>query len=52
MLAEDAIKSAISDYYTKNPTARSTDLSGTGASMANVKVEIDQPSTGSPAASL
>ncbi|KAJ5455915.1 Iron sulfur cluster assembly protein 1 [Penicillium daleae] len=52
MLAEDAIKSAISDYYTKNPSARSTDLSGTGASMANVKVEIDQPSTGSPAASL
>lgn len=52
MLAEDAIKSAISDYYTKNPAARSTDLSGTGASMANIKVEIDQPSTGSPAASL
>ncbi|CEJ62022.1 Iron sulfur cluster assembly protein 1, mitochondrial [Penicillium brasilianum] len=48
MLAEDAIKSAISDYYTKNPKARSTDLSGTGASMA----DIDQPTAGSPAASL
>lgn len=43
MLAEDAIKSAISDYYTKNPKASTTDLSGTGASMSNVKVEIDQP---------
>ncbi|CAG9982062.1 unnamed protein product [Clonostachys byssicola] len=29
MLAEDAIKSAISDYYTKNPKARSTNLGGT-----------------------
>lgn len=48
MLAEDAIKSAISDYYTKNPKARSTDLSGTGASMA----DIDQPTASSPAASL
>jgi hypothetical protein len=46
MLAEDAIKSAISDYYTKNPKARSTDLSGTGASMADI------PTAGSPAASL
>ncbi|KAJ5238569.1 Iron sulfur cluster assembly protein 1 [Penicillium chermesinum] len=33
MLAEDAIKSAISDYYTKNPKAKSTDLSGTGAAI-------------------
>ncbi|KAJ6108061.1 NIF system FeS cluster assembly NifU N-terminal [Penicillium sp. IBT 18751x] len=47
MLAEDAIKSAISDYYTKNPNARSTDLSGTGASIPDVKIE-----SGSPAASL
>jgi hypothetical protein len=31
MLAEDAIKSAISDYYTKNPKARSTNLAGTEA---------------------
>lgn len=29
MLAEDAIKSAISNYYTKNPAARKTDLAGT-----------------------
>ncbi|KAJ5176337.1 Iron sulfur cluster assembly protein 1 [Penicillium canariense] len=48
MLAEDAIKSAISDYYTKNPKSQATDLSGTGASMANMKVEIDQ----TPAAAL
>lgn len=33
MLAEDAIKSAISNYYTKNPKATATDLSGTGASI-------------------
>ncbi|KAG9237565.1 NifU-like N terminal domain-containing protein [Amylocarpus encephaloides] len=31
MLAEDAIKSAIANYYTKNPKAQSTDLSGTAA---------------------
>lgn len=29
MLAEDGIKAAIADYYTKNPTAKTTDLSGT-----------------------
>jgi len=39
MLAEDAIKSAISNYYTKNPKARSTDLGGTGASMPKIDVE-------------
>ncbi|KAK3181489.1 iron-binding protein [Lecanicillium sp. MT-2017a] len=33
MLAEDAIKSAISDYYSKNPTAKTTDLAGTGMKM-------------------
>ncbi|GFF37612.1 iron sulfur cluster assembly protein 1, mitochondrial [Aspergillus udagawae] len=37
MLAEDAIKSAINDYYTKNPKAAKTDLSGTGASIPNVE---------------
>jgi len=37
MLAEDAIKSAISNYYTKNPNAKTTDLSGTGASMPKVE---------------
>ena len=31
MLAEDAIKSAISNYYTKNPNAKSTSLAGTAA---------------------
>lgn len=39
MLAEDAIKSAISNYYTKNPNARSTNLGGTGSSMPKVEVE-------------
>jgi len=37
MLAEDAIKSAISNYYIKNPNAKTTDLSGTGASMPKVE---------------
>ncbi|MCJ1389818.1 iron-binding protein [Xylographa bjoerkii] len=40
MLAEDAIKSAISNYYTKNPKARATDLAGTGSSMPKVEVEM------------
>ncbi|KAJ5133951.1 Iron sulfur cluster assembly protein 1 [Penicillium atrosanguineum] len=44
---KDAIKSAISDYYTKNPNARTTNLAGTGAAIPDVKIE-----TGSPAASL
>jgi len=39
MLAEDAIKSAISNYYTKNPNARQTDLGGTNAPMPKVEVE-------------
>jgi hypothetical protein len=39
MLAEDAIKSAISNYYTKNPNARSTDLGGTSANMPKIDVE-------------
>jgi len=39
MLAEDAIKSAISNYYTKNPTARATDLGGPGASMPKIEIE-------------
>lgn len=33
MLAEDAIKSAISNYYTKNPAAKTTNLGGTGSSI-------------------
>jgi len=39
MLAEDAIKSAISNYYQKNPQARKTDLGGTGASMPKIDIE-------------
>lgn len=45
MLAEDAIKSAISNYYTKNPKAASTDLSGTGSAIPNFKVEAVGSST-------
>jgi len=37
MLAEDAIKSAITNYYSKNPNARSTNLGGTGASMPKIE---------------
>ncbi|KAH7030674.1 iron sulfur cluster assembly protein 1, mitochondrial precursor [Microdochium trichocladiopsis] len=33
MLAEDAIKSAISNYYTKNPHAKKTNLAGTEAKL-------------------
>ncbi|KAB8346325.1 hypothetical protein FH972_023369 [Carpinus fangiana] len=39
MLAEDAIKSAISNYYTKNPNARKTDLGGTGAPLPKIEIE-------------
>lgn len=52
MLAEDAIKSAISDYYTKHPKTKATDLSGTGAAIPDVKVEIEHTATGSPAAAV
>ncbi|KAL8644813.1 MAG: hypothetical protein Q9226_007581 [Calogaya cf. arnoldii] len=38
MLAEDAIKSAISNYRTKNPKA-ATNLGGTSAAMPKVGVE-------------
>ncbi|PGH21602.1 iron sulfur cluster assembly protein 2, mitochondrial [Polytolypa hystricis UAMH7299] len=44
MLAEDAIKSAISNYYTKNPKATTTDLSG----ASTPKIEIPATSTTSP----
>ncbi|KAI4153167.1 MAG: hypothetical protein LQ340_002480 [Diploschistes diacapsis] len=50
MLAEDAIKSAISNYYTKNPKAKSTDLGGTGATMPKVEVETVMESTAPQAA--
>lgn len=49
MLAEDAIKSAISNYYTKNPTARTTNLGGTSASMPKIDVETVMESTPSQA---
>ncbi|KAK3718035.1 iron-binding protein [Vermiconidia calcicola] len=39
MLAEDAIKSAITNYYTKNPKAKQTDLGGTGAAMPKIEIE-------------
>lgn len=42
MLAEDAIKSAISNYYTKHPAARQTDLGGTGGVVPDVKVEVEE----------
>lgn len=40
MLAEDGIKAAISDYYTKNPTAKKTNLAGTAMKMPGVEVEV------------
>jgi Fe-S cluster assembly scaffold IscU len=39
MLAEDAIKSAISNYYTKNPNAKATDLGGRDAPLPKVEIE-------------
>ena len=38
MLAEDAIKSAISNYYTKHPNAKQTDLGSSAAPMPEVEV--------------
>jgi len=43
MLAEDAIKSAVKDYYTKNPKAKQTDLGMSGTTMP--KIEIEQVTT-------
>lgn len=40
MLAEDAIKSAISNYYTKNPNAKATDL-GRSAATPLPAVEVE-----------
>ncbi|KAL8798857.1 MAG: hypothetical protein Q9182_006335 [Xanthomendoza sp. 2 TL-2023] len=52
MLAEDAIKSAISNYYTKNPKAAATDLGGTGTTMPKVEVEtVMQGGNSSPSGS-
>jgi len=36
MLAEDAIKSAINNYYKKNPQVKPTNLAGRGATMESV----------------
>lgn len=36
MLAEDGIKAAISDYYTKNPNIKQTNLGGTGLKIPEV----------------
>jgi len=40
MLAEDAIKSAINNYYSKNPNAKPTDLSGTGMKMTGAEASV------------
>ncbi|KAF1810828.1 FeS cluster assembly scaffold IscU [Eremomyces bilateralis CBS 781.70] len=48
MLAEDAIKSAISNYYSKNPNAKVSDLGGTGAAMP--KIEVERVTEGASAA--
>jgi len=52
MLAEDAIKSAINNYYTKNPKAKQTDLGGTGASMPKIEIEkvMETPASASASA--
>lgn len=39
MLAQDAIQSAISNYYTKNPDSKVTDLGGTGKKISDVAAE-------------
>lgn len=45
MLAEDAIKSAISNYYTKNPKAKPTDLSN----ASSPKIETEAHASNAPA---
>nr|POE93583.1 iron sulfur cluster assembly protein 1, mitochondrial [Quercus suber] len=50
MLAEDGIKSAISNYYKKNPKAKQTDLGGTGSSMP--KIEIEKLPADAPASAM
>lgn len=46
MLAEDAIKSAISNYYTKNPKAKPTDLSTAGSPKIETEVHASTAPTG------
>ncbi|KZF20119.1 iron sulfur cluster assembly protein-like protein 1 [Xylona heveae TC161] len=50
MLAEDAIKSAISNYYTKNPKTATTNLGGTGAAMPKIEVETVKTTDSQPSA--
>jgi len=45
MLAEDAIKSAINNYYSKNPQAKATDLGGTSAPLPKIEVETVSTAT-------
>ncbi|KAF1832477.1 iron sulfur cluster assembly protein-like protein 1 [Decorospora gaudefroyi] len=45
MLAEDAIKSAITNYYTKNPNSRQTDLGGKSAPLPKVEIETVSSAT-------
>lgn len=46
MLAEDAIKSAISNYYSKNPKATATDLSTASASKTESGIGAAGPAAG------
>lgn len=39
MLAQDAIQSAISNYYTKNPQSKTTNLGGTEKKISEVAAE-------------
>lgn len=53
MLAEDAIKSAIANYYTKNPNSKSTSLAGTAASMPKIHIEtVTEPSQNNATATV
>jgi iron-sulfur cluster assembly enzyme ISCU, mitochondrial len=47
MLAEDAIKSAIDNYYTKNPSAKRTDLSGETVMRRKLRMESESSCVGS-----
>lgn len=39
MLAEDAIKSAVNNFYSKNPKAKQTDLGISGSQMPKIEIE-------------
>jgi hypothetical protein len=43
MLAEDAIKSAISNYYTKNPKVATTDLSQASSTKVEAETQSATP---------